>query len=76
MALNPFKIRLHLVAVPLLNLTQHILNDILVFDRLPSRRLPSIAPPIYVPGGDAVDGIFAVGDDDDVAVRGGNFKGA
>lgn len=76
MSLNPLKPRPHAQPLPLLNLPHHILNDILILHRFPRSRFPSVASPVLKPGCDAVDGVFAVGYDDDVAVTGDDFEGA
>lgn len=76
MSLNPLKTRLNPQSVPLLNLTKHILHNILILHRLSSRRLPPIPPPIHEPIRNAIDGVFGVGDDDDAAVAGGDLESA
>ena len=76
MSLDPLKTSPHPDPLPLLNLPHHILNDILILNRLARSRFPSVAPPVLKPGCYAVDGIFAVGYDDDVAVSWDDFEGA
>ncbi len=76
MSLDPLKTSPHAHPLPLLNLPHHILNDILILDRLACRRFPSVPPPVLKPGSYAVDGVFAVGYDDDVAVSRDDFEGA
>ncbi len=71
---NPLKTRLHSTRIPLSNLRQHILHNILILDGFTGRRLPSVPSPIFEPDGDAVDGVFGVGYYDDVAVAGGDFE--
>ena len=76
MSLDPLETSPHPDPLPLLNLPHHILNDILILDRLARCRFPSVAPPVLKPRRYAVDGVFAVGYDDDVAVSREDFQGA
>ena len=76
MSLNPLKTSPHAHPLPLLNLPHHILNDIFILNRLARSRFPSVASPVLIPRRYAVDGVFAVGYDDDVAVSWYDFEGA
>ena len=76
MPLDPLKPRLHPQPIPLLNLPHHTLHQIPIL-HFPARgRPPVIFPPVDVPGCDAVDGVFAVGEDVQGAVSWGEFEGA
>ena len=76
MPLDPLKTSPHPDPLPLLNFPHHILNDILILDRLARSRFPSVAPPVLIPRRYAVDGVFAIGYDDDVPVSWKDFQGA
>ena len=67
-ALDPFELALHAQGAAPLDLGQDALDEVLVLDRLARGRLPPVPAPVDVPAGDAVDGVLAVGHDDDVAV--------
>ncbi len=74
MAFDPFEERLDSQSVALLDLGQDILDDVLVLDRLPGRRLPPVPAPVDVPYCDTIDRILAIGDDRDVPIARRNFQ--
>jgi hypothetical protein len=76
MSLNPLKSRLDANLFPLLNLAYNRLNKVLILDRLLKRSLPVVETPVYVPLGDTVNGIAAIGEYADFAVERGDFDGA
>lgn len=74
MAFDPFEQRLYFEIVPLLDFSKHILHNVFVLYRLPSRSLPSILTPVDIPDGDTVNSISTVSDDRDIPVPGYNVQ--
>lgn len=74
MALDPFEQRLYSEIVPFLDLSKHILHNVFVLYRLPSRSLPPILAPVGIPDGDTVNSISTVSDDRNIPVPGYNIQ--
>ena len=72
--LDPFEFGEHLQRLPLLDLGEDGLYKILVLHGFPSGGLPAVFAPVDVPQRDAVNGIFAIGDDLAVAISGHNLQ--
>ena len=75
MAFNPFESCSYRQSVPLFFLRKDILDDVFVLNGLSRGRLPSVPPPIDEPISDAVNAVFTVGDNDDMAVSGRGLEG-
>lgn len=60
MALDPFKLRANFQAIPLIDLREDVLDNVLVLYSLAVGILPPIPSPIDEPSSHTVDGILAV----------------
>jgi hypothetical protein len=76
MPLDPLERRLATHFFPCADLLQHLLDDVFVLDWFPVRRRPILLLPGLEPGGDAVDGVRGVGEDDGVEMMGGEVEGS
>ena len=72
--LDPLEFGQHLQRLPLLDFTKEVLHKVLVLHGFPGRGLPPVLSPVDVPRRDAVDGIFAIGDDLAIAITGHNLQ--
>jgi hypothetical protein len=75
MPLDPDELGAPALGLPLFQLVADQLHEVLVLDG-PGTRLPAVLLPIYVPLGDALDRVLAVGADLDVLGEADAFEGA
>ena len=72
--LDPLELGEQLQTLSLLDLGEDGLHKVLVLHGFSGRGLPTVFAPVDVPRRDAVDGVFAIGDDLAIAISGHNLQ--
>jgi hypothetical protein len=76
MPLDPMERRLHAAFLSFLNHFDYNLDDIPIIDVFVERGAPVIPAPVLVPHSHAIDAVFAISVDGDLAMIGGDFERA